>query len=292
MFRGGFCPNARDQLIKPVITKWRLKIRGFSAHTNKRQVQIKMKKQTANMLPLLAIGAAVGLSSCATSTVGRIDDKTDAVLTAMSDKLAAAKTLRVTATRTSSPGFHPGIDAAESASGTVVVQRPDKLAAQIKSNRGRRSVGFDGHHLTIVDYAAGTHSVVKAVGDIDTTVSAIQAIYGVTPPIAELLVNHPKKHLLDGVQSAKYTGLETVNGVECDRLTFQQERLTWRLWVATGDKLPRRIAFAYPNGEGGAPLTVNATITKWELDPLVPTTGLTVGPPAKSRAVEMIPLSN
>ncbi len=240
---------------------------------------------------LLALGMSAWLCSCATNGTADIDSKTDAVLTAMSNKLAAAKTLRVTATRSASPGFHVGVEVAQSATGTIVVQRPNKLAAQIKSSKGVRSVGFDGSRLIIVDHGANTHSVAKAAGDLDATVRAVQEIYGVTPPIAELLVNHPKKHLLSGVKSGRYMGIEAIAGVECDRIAFRQANLSWELWVATDDQLPRRIAFSYPNGDGGPPLTVNATITKWELGAAVSSTELNVSPPAGSRAIDMIPLS-
>lgn len=237
---------------------------------------------------ILGALAALFLASC--STTQQIDSKTNTVLNGMSDKLAAAKTLRVKVTRQSSPGFNAGMVVAESANGSVVVQRPGRLSAQMKTSEGARTIGFDGSNLTVVDHAAGTHAVVKAPGDIDNAVRSIQRIYGLTPPVGELLSNHPRALLLEGVKTAKHTGTESINGVECDRLAFQQDGLSWQLWVATGDKLPRRISFAYPNGEGGAPLTMTATITKWELDTPVSDEDLTVKPPSGSRLLEMIPL--
>ena len=238
-------------------------------------------------LILGALGASF-LTSC--STTQQIDTKTNTVLNGMSDKLAAAKTLRVKVTRQSSPGFNAGMVVAESATGNVAVQRPSRLSAQMKTSEGARSLGFDGGNLIVVDHAAGTHSIVKAPGDIDNAVRSIQRIYGLTPPVAELLANHPRALLLEGVKTGKHTGTESINGVECDRLAFQQDGLSWQLWVATGDKLPRRISFAYPNGEGGAPLTMTATITNWEIDAPVSKAELTVSPPHGSRALEMIPL--
>jgi hypothetical protein len=208
----------------------------------------------------------------------------------MSDKLAAAKTLRVSTTRTASPGFTAGIKLAESATGDLVLRRPNKLAANMKTSDGARTLGFDGSNLILVDHAAGTHAIVKATGDIDHAVRSIQNTYGVAPPVSELLANHPRALLLDGVKTGKHTGTESVGGVECDRLAFEQDGCSWQLWVATGDKLPRRITFTYPNGEGGAPLTMTATITKWELNAAVSDADLAVKAPSGSRAIEMIPI--
>jgi hypothetical protein len=248
-----------------------------------------MKKKLPFSLVLALAGAAL-LSSCSTAPTAKLDAKTDAALTAMCDKLAAAKTLRVSATRRNSPGFHAGVDVSESAEGSVVVRRPDHLAAQLKTNKGARKIGFDGKQLTIVDLAAGTHSTATAAGDIDRAVSGIQSIYGVTPPVAELLVNRPKAHLLTGVKTGKHVGTESIGGVVCDHLAFEQDGLSWQLWVATGDKLPRRISFAYPNGEGGAPLTATATLSQWKLDAPVSDAELSVKAPSGSRALEMITL--
>jgi hypothetical protein len=239
---------------------------------------------------LLAAASAVCLSSCATPAKVTLDAKTDSILTAMCDKLAAAKTLRVHVSRAASPGIGSGITLAEKAAGTVAVQKPDKVAAELRTSEGARAIGFDGRTLTVVDRAAGTHAVVPAAGDIDHTVRAIQKTYGLTLPVSELISNNPKALLLEGVKSGTCTGSGTVNGVPCDRLDFTQEGLSWQLWVATGDKLPRRLSLAYSKGGGGAPRTVTADLTQWQTD--IPLSGaeLSVKPPAGSRALDMIPL--
>ena len=243
---------------------------------------------------LLALSVAFGLVSCATpssSTTAQLDAKTASVLDAMAAKLSSAKTLRVTATRKTSPGFTVGVSVAQSASGKVVVERPNKLVAHMNTSEGNRDLGFDGSHLIIVDHKAGTHGIAKASGDIDHAVRGIQATYGVSPLLGELLANRPKAALLEGVKTGNHTGTEIINGTECDRLSFTQDgRITWQLWVATADQLPRRISMVYPNGEGGAPLTVAVSISKWELNAPVSPAELIVTPPSNSRALDMIPI--
>ena len=58
--------------------------------------------------------------------------------------------------------------------------------------------------------------MVKAPGDIDKAVLGIQNLYGISPPVAELLANNPRSVLLTGVTSGKHMGTEKVNGVECE----------------------------------------------------------------------------
>jgi hypothetical protein len=160
----------------------------------------------------------------------------------------------------------------------------------VKTSEGGREIGFDGKQLMLVDLAAGTHSSAEAVGDIDRAVAGVQALYGVTPPVAELLVNRPKAHLLSGVKTGKHLGTESVEGVVCDRLGFEQEGLSWQLWVASGDKLPRRISFDYSKGVDGKLRTLTATLNEWKIDSVVSDTDLKVTVPSGSRALEMISL--
>ncbi len=251
-----------------------------------------MNHSWKNPMPaILAAVAAGGLASCATATPQvRPDAKTDAALNAMSSRLEAAKTVRVHAERVASTGFTVGMPMAEKSSGDLVIHRPDKLSARVKTNHGSRSIALAAGSLTVVDHSAKTHSTVKSPTNIDDAVRSVQSIYGVTPPSAELLVNHPRTFLLEGVKSVTHSGMERIAGTECDKLNFEQDGFAWSLWISTADSLPRRMTLTYPNGEGGPPLVMTTSFSQWQLDSPVSDSELSVGIPKGSRAIEMIPL--
>ena len=244
-------------------------------------------------LLLLTGGLLLGLSSCATApaTKAALDTRTEADLNAMTTKLAAAKTLRIVGSRTAPPGRYAGLKVAEVASGTVTVQRPNVLVSKLKSKSGDRTIALAGGNVTLVDYAAGTHAVVKARGDIDDTLRSIEKTYGIMPPVAELLVNRPKEFLLDGVTAGRFVNEEKVDGLVCDHLSFTQTELTWDLWVATTDHLPRKLVVVYPRTDDREARTLTARISKWELDVPLSENELKAQIPAKSMAIDMIPLS-
>lgn len=249
-----------------------------------------MSKRLKHTLTIAAVAAAAMLPSCS-SPSHHLDAKADAVLASMSNKLASAKTLRVTATRESSPGFYVGFDVAEKARVSAAVVRPNKIAAQADTSLGKRSVYFDGKNVTLVDHKAGTHAQVAGTGDIDGTVRSIEEVYGVMPPLAELITNKPSAFLLDGVTSGSCKGKEKVGGAECHHLAFQQAQLSWDLWVGVADSLPKKMVVTHPNGEGGAPLKTTLTIEKWELNAPVSSADVAVSMPKNSISVSMIPLS-
>ncbi len=209
----------------------------------------------------------------------------------MSAKLAAAKTVRVTANRTASSGSIAGIDVAEKAHVTAVVVRPNKLAAIADTNLGKRSIFYDGANVTLVDHKPGTHAQIKAARDIDSTVRALEETYDVMPPLAELMANDPRGILLDGVTKGEHKGTETVDGTLCDHLSFQQPGIAWELWVGTGDMLPKKMTVNRTDAKGEA-RTVSVVISKWELDTVIPASEFTANVPKDSIAVEMIPQSS
>lgn len=245
--------------------------------------------QASLLLPCIL---GICLSSCSTpASKAQLDPKTDSVLNAMSAKLTAAKTLRVTGSRTTSPGFRSELNIAESANGSVTVQRPNRLLATMKTNHGAREISLGDGKVTLVDHAGRTYASVKAPGDIDETLRSISRTYGVTPPVAELLVNHPRKFLLEGVSKGRHVATEQVGAFTCDRLAFTQPDVTWELWVDTKEHLPRRITVTYPASHGSSPETITANISRWELDVPVGAKDLTAKIPSGSTAVEMIPIA-
>lgn len=241
---------------------------------------------------LLALSVAAGLSSCSAPPSARLDSRTSKVLVALDQKLAAAKTLRVTASRQGTKGFNVGIPVAENAQVSVVVQRPDKLAANARTSEGTRRFGYDGKTATLIDYVAHTHASAPAGATIDATVRNLLKTYGFAPPLSVLLTNEPRKMMLDGVLTGRHAGVEDIDGTACDHLVFKQAEFDWDLWVSVGDSLPRRILLTYPNGEGGPPLTMTSTIKKLELNAPVSAADFEVGIPAGSTAIDVIPLDH
>lgn len=240
-----------------------------------------------------ATAVALALTSCTTTSDhghGDIDPKAEAILDAMSDKLESAPKLRVTATRTASPGFFVGDTVAESARITAARQLPDKLSSVAKTNLGVREIRYDGKQLMLVDRAAKTHGLVPAPDTLKDTLEAIHQTYGFVPPLGELLVNDPEDVMLEGVRSGKVVGVETVGGRACDRLAFKQKGLDWDLWVGQADQLPYKLRLNYASGTG-EPMVMSVTIQDWQLNAPVSASEFAIRPPSGSQKIEFIPLN-
>lgn len=239
---------------------------------------------------LLATAMVTCVASCAsTSSSSLLDARTQGVLDAMSTKLAAAQTLRFTGTRTAPSGFHAAVDFGENTRMTGALRRPNKIVVNFSSAEGGRVLGYNGSELVLIDLKAGNHVRVPAPPTGEAVLRSMDASYNFIPPAAEFLVGNPEAYLLEGVTSVRYVGQESVGGVVCDHIFFDQKTRTRDLWVAQSDHLPRRITITYPNGTA-TPEAITTTIHEWRINAPVSDDDLAFKIPANSVKVESVRL--
>lgn len=217
------------------------------------------------------------------------DKKSASVLQAMSAKLAAADTLQFAATRSVSPGLRGGMNEPERTQVSGVVKRPGSLRIEGLNPGGRHTVIYDGREIVFIDHQGGTHSRSAASPTLDAVCYWFASRYGFIPPLAELLVNDPRRFLLDDVTRGSHVGTEWVSGVKCDHLSFRQPGLTWELWVGVDDSLPRQFV-QHRATAGRTTQTISARIHRWTLNPRVPANTFRIRIPAGSRRVDLLPL--
>lgn len=232
------------------------------------------------------------LTGCAGAGAGSkapADPRVQEVLGAMSAKLSAAHTLRFTGTRSTPSGFHAAVDLGESTNMTGVLRRPNQIVVTFNSSEGRRVLGYTGTEMILVDYKAHTHARSPAPPTGEGVLRAIDKKYNFVPPAAEFLTGNPQAYLMEGVTAVQHKGQDNIEGTVCDHLFFQQNGRTRDLWIATSDRLPRRITITYPNGTA-PPIPITTTIHKWQINPPVTDADLAVNIPNGSSEVETIPL--
>ena len=244
-----------------------------------------------HLRPLLATAVAAGLVACAgiVPKASSVDPATQEVLSTMSAKLASAQTLRFSGTRAAPSGFHAAVDFGEKTHMNGALRRPNHIVVNFDSAEGNRMLGYDGAQLVLVDRKAHTHVKSPAPPTGEAVLRAIDRSYNFIPPAAEFLVSDPQAYLQEGVLSVRHAGQETIEGVPCDHLFFQQQNRTRDLWVAKSDHLPRRITITYPNG-GATPLAVTTTIHRWQINAPVTDADVAIKIPADSTELESIPL--
>jgi hypothetical protein len=182
-----------------------------------------------------AIVLAVALAGIASMSIARADEaQAKSLFKAMSDYLAAQKAisfdydsnLEIVSTQQQKIGL--------ASSGTLTLNRPDKLHATRTGGFANVEMVFDGKTLTLLGKNAKLYAQVEAPGTIDQLVDVLRDKYHRPVPAADLLMSDPYKELMPLVTDVKDLGSGVIHGIECDHLAFRTKEVDWQIWIAQG----------------------------------------------------------
>ena len=182
-----------------------------------------------------AIVLAAAIAGTASVSVARADEaQAKSLLKAMSDYLAAQKTisfeydsnLEIVTTQQQKIGL--------ASSGTLTLERPDKLHATRTGGFANVEMVFDGKTLSLLGKNANLYAQVEAPGTIDHLVDELRDKYHKPVPAADLLMSDPYKELMPLVTDVKDLGSGVIRGTECDHLAFRTKEVDWQIWIAQG----------------------------------------------------------
>jgi len=177
----------------------------------------------------------VALAAALTGTVAYANEA-DAkrLLQAMSDYLAAQKAisfdfdtnLEIVSTEQQKIGL--------ANSGTLTLNRPDKLHVTRKGGFANMEIAYDGKTVMLLGKNTKMYTQVEAPGTIDQLVDVLRDKYHRPVPGADLLISNPYQELMSEVKDVKDLGSGAIHGVECDHLAFRTTEVDWQIWIAQG----------------------------------------------------------
>lgn len=119
-------------------------------------------------------------------------------------------------------------------SGTVSVNRPDKLRITRTGGFADVEVVFDGLQLSVLGKNLDKYVQIPAPGTIETLIDRLRE-HGVEAPGADLLLADINTALMEPVVDVKDLGSGVINGEECNHLAFRTEAVDWQIWISMGD---------------------------------------------------------
>jgi hypothetical protein len=181
---------------------------------------------------VLAIVATAGIANI--SAVHADEANAKSLLKAMSDYLAAQKAISFDYDSNLELVSTQQQKIALASSGTLTLNRPDKLHATRTGGFSNVEMVFDGKMLTLLGKNANLYAQVEAPGTIDQLVDVLRDKYHRPVPAADLLMSDPYKELMPEVNDAKDLGSGVIHGIECDHLAFRTKEVDWQIWIAQG----------------------------------------------------------
>jgi hypothetical protein len=121
-------------------------------------------------------------------------------------------------------------------SGTMTVNRPDKVRATRSGGFAEVELVFDGKTLTLFGKTSNLYGQIEAPGTIDHLIGELRDKYGRPVPGADLLESDVYDALMSSAVDLKDLGSGVIHGVECDHLAARTDEVDWQIWIAQGDR--------------------------------------------------------
>ena len=191
------------------------------------------------------------------------------ILKAMSQKLAAAKSMSFTATVGYEFPSKLGPPLVFTTRYDVAMQRPDKLRIVTLGDGPTSEFYYDGKTMTAYAPVENLAAVAPAPANIDDALQAAQKNAAIFFPFMDVVAADPYKAFTSGVVEAFYIGPSTsVGGVPTTMVAWANNDVFLQLWIGTDDKLPRRIRAQYRTDK--MKLRHELELSNWKLDPAFP----------------------
>jgi hypothetical protein len=236
--------------------------------------------KSAKMSAIVLAVAVAGMASISPAHADEAQAKS--LLKAMSDYLAAQKAisfdydsnLEIVSTQQQKIGL--------ASSGTLTLNRPDKVHVTRTGGFANVEMVFDGKTLTLLGKNANLYAQVDAPGTIDQLVDVLRDKYHRTVPAADLLMSDPYKELMPLVTDVKDLGSGVIHGMECDHLAFRTKEVDWQIWIAQGARpYPCRYVITSKKVTGWPQYTLD--ITAWKAGTEVASDGFKLEVPADAK---------
>ena len=215
-------------------------------------------------------------------------DEADAkrILKAMSDYMAAQKSLSFDFDATLEIVTHDEQKLALASSGSVTLNRPDKIHFTRAGGFADVEMSFDGKTLTLLGKNHNLYAQVEIPGTIEHLVDELKDKYHRPLPAADLLLSNSYDALMLDVVDTKDLGSGVIGGVECDYLAFRKNDVDWQIWIAQGKHpYPYRFAITSKLVSGGPQYTIQ--FRNWKTGGEVAATDFHFKNPTKAEKVEL-----
>jgi hypothetical protein len=236
------------------------------------------------VVPAAAQEPASSDQDTSSESTGVVSDEARAVLDRMTSYLRGLQTFSIETQASRDEVVALGYKLQNNERSVIVVQRPDKLRADISGDVRNRTIVYDGTKLTMYSPDDAVFTRAEAPETLADLIGTLLDI-GVEMPLIDVLYQATAGTLTDDVRGGILVGESTIDGVASDHLAFRQANVDWQLWVEKGDRpLPRKILIT-TRYEVGDPQY--QAILHWNLKPRIRSSTFEFTPP---KGVTEIPL--
>lgn len=236
-----------------------------------------------------AIVTAIGLVSMPAANADEAQAK--ALFKTMSDYLAAQQRISFDADTSLEIVTTQKQRLALASSGTITLNRPDKLHVTRVGGFADTEGVFDGKTMTVSNKDARQFAQMDEGGTLDNLIDVLRDKYHMPVPAADLLSSNMYGRLMPRVTEVEDLGSGVIRGTECDHFAFRMADVDLQIWVAHGARpYPCRYVITSTKIEGWPQYTID--VSNWKTGTEVPTDSFSFKVPSDFKKVQLKQLRN
>jgi len=191
------------------------------------------------------------------------------LLQAMSQRLAAAKSLSFSAVASYEYPSRLGPPIVYSVRYDVALQRPNQLKVIVPGDGPAYEYLFDGKEMVAFAPAENLVAVADAPPTLEGALKKAFDTAAIYFPFTDLLLPDPYGAIAPGAIQAFVVGPSAiVGGVKTDMIVWANNEVFLQIWLGADDKLPRRIRAQFRADPKG--LRHDLELSNWQLDAAIP----------------------
>lgn len=191
------------------------------------------------------------------------------LLQAMSQRLAAAKSLSFTAVASYEYPSRLGPPILYTVRYDVALQRPDQLKIVVPGDGPAFEFSFDGKEMVAFAPAENLVAVTAAPPTLQAALKQAFDTAAIYFPFTDLLLPDPYAAISPGAILAFVVGPSAVvGGVKTDMVVWASNDVFLQIWIGSDDKLPRRMRAQFRADPRG--LRHDLELSGWQLDGALP----------------------
>jgi hypothetical protein len=243
---------------------------------------------TASLMLAASAGAALAQQPAAGAAPQR-DAKAIEALTAMGKYLRSLKSYAVHADTAIDEILENGQKIQFAGTVDYRVQMPNRLRAEVRTDRKTRDVVYDGKTITQYAPRMGYYGSVAAPATIAEALAMVDQKYDLEIPLADLFFWGTDKSGIDEIKQAAYIGPAKIGGRRCDHYAYRQEDVDWQVWIQAGKQpLPCKMVITTVS-EAAKPQY--SAVLRWDLAPKFGENTFKFAPPKDARKIEFAPVA-
>ena len=259
-------------------------------HRNaRRAMRALLQTSAAALLFVAGLEAPLAQQQAAPKVAAALDAKAIEALSAMGKYLRSLKSFTVHADTTIDEVLTTGQKLQFAGTLDYSVQQPNRLRAEVNTDRRHRQFFYDGKTLTQYAPRMKYYATVAAPGTIGEALQVVDQKYDLEIPLADLFLWGTDKSGIEDIKDATLIGPARIAGKDCDHYAYRQANVDWQVWIQRGAQpLPCKMVITTTDEPSQPQYTA---VLQWDLAPKLGNAAFAFVPPKDAKQIGIAPFS-